>query len=97
MKCLSSNGWACLKDELVGLENGTPAQILEHILKKKWTISPDEKDMIVMWHKFVYNEGNETKQIQSYMAIEGEERNQYCHVKNSWPASRGICPTHSSG
>ncbi|WP_420582829.1 saccharopine dehydrogenase family protein [Reichenbachiella sp.] len=61
------------EDELVGLEKGTPAQILEHILKKKWTISPDEKDMIVMWHKFVYNEGNETKQIQSYMAIEGED------------------------
>lgn len=61
------------EDELVGLDKGTPAQILEHILKKKWTIDPDEKDMIVMWHKFVYLQGNETKQIQSYMAIEGED------------------------
>lgn len=61
------------EDELVGLDKGTPAQILEHILKKKWTIEPNEKDMIVMWHKFVYQEGSETKQIQSYMAIEGED------------------------
>lgn len=60
-------------DELVGLDRGTPAQILEHILKKKWTIEPDEKDMIVMWHKFEYIEGGEIKQIQSYMAVEGED------------------------
>lgn len=60
-------------DELVGLEKGTPAQILEHILKKKWTIEPDEKDMIVMWHKFEYYEGAALKQIQSYMAVEGED------------------------
>ena len=60
-------------DEKVGLTEGTPAQILEHILKKKWTIEPNEKDMIVMWHKFEYMEGDELKQIQSYMAIEGED------------------------
>lgn len=60
------------EEELVGLDKGTPAQILEHILKKKWTIRPDEKDMIVMWHKFEYFEGEELKQIQSYMAIEGQ-------------------------
>jgi len=60
-------------DELVGLDAGTPAQILEHILKKKWTIDPDEKDMIVMWHKFEYFEGDQLKQIQSYMAVEGED------------------------
>lgn len=60
-------------DELVGLDMGTPAQILEHILKKKWTIQPDEKDMIVMWHKFEYFEEGELKQIQSHMAIEGTD------------------------
>ncbi len=41
-------------EELVGLDEGTPAQILEHILKKKWTLNADDKDMIVMWHKFEY-------------------------------------------
>ena len=61
------------EEELVGLDKGTPAQILEHILKKNWTIKSDEKDMIVMWHKFEYFEGETLKQIQSYMAIEGED------------------------
>jgi len=41
-------------DELVGLKEGTPAQILEHILKKKWTLTDEDNDMIVMWHKFNY-------------------------------------------
>ncbi|WP_370453809.1 saccharopine dehydrogenase family protein [Reichenbachiella sp. MSK19-1] len=60
-------------DELVGLDQGTPAQVLEHILKKKWTIAPDEKDMIVMWHRFEYEEDGVHKQLQSYMAVEGED------------------------
>jgi len=41
-------------NEPVGIEKGTPAQILEHILKKKWSLDADDKDMIVMWHKFNY-------------------------------------------
>ena len=41
-------------EDLVGLEEGSPAQILEHILKKKWTLTEEDNDMIVMWHKFNY-------------------------------------------
>ncbi len=36
-------------NEKVGLSNGTPAQVLEHILNKKWKLQPNDKDMIVMW------------------------------------------------
>ncbi|WP_258103714.1 saccharopine dehydrogenase family protein [Marinoscillum sp. MHG1-6] len=62
------------EEELVGLKEGTPAQILEHILKKSWTLSPEDRDMIVMWHKFKYqNQANETKEIQSSMIILGDE------------------------
>ncbi|MFY0651182.1 MAG: saccharopine dehydrogenase NADP-binding domain-containing protein [Cyclobacteriaceae bacterium] len=60
-------------DELVGISKGTPAQILEHILKKKWTMAPDDKDMIVMWHKFQYLQGGIRKEIQSHMVIEGTD------------------------
>lgn len=59
-------------DEPVGLMKGTPAQILEHILKKKWTISPDQKDQIVMWHLFDYEEDGKTKRIRSAMVARGE-------------------------
>ena len=60
-------------DELVGLEKGTPAQILEHILKKKWTIQPEDKDMIVMWHKFDFLEKGKKRQIQSHMVVIGDD------------------------
>lgn len=56
----------------VGLDKGTPAQILEHILKKKWAIKDDDKDMIVMWHKFDFIDNGKPRQIQSHMVVFGE-------------------------
>ena len=41
-------------DTRIGLKDATPAQVLEHILVKKWALDPDDKDMLVMWHKFIY-------------------------------------------
>ena len=61
-------------DQLIGLKKGTPAQILEHILKKKWTLNDSERDLIVMWHKFDYMVGNTIKQIQSHLVIEGKDQ-----------------------
>jgi saccharopine dehydrogenase (NAD+, L-glutamate forming) len=36
-------------DEKIGLSHGTPAQILEHILRKSWTLNSKDKDLIVMY------------------------------------------------
>lgn len=60
-------------DELVGLEKGTPAQILEHILKKKWTLDESDHDIIVMWHKFNFVEDGQPKQIESHMVTIGDD------------------------
>lgn len=66
--------WLGLFDEdSVGLLKGSPAQILEHILKKKWTIGPDVKDQIVMWHLFDYQDGDKTKRVRSAMVTNGED------------------------
>jgi saccharopine dehydrogenase-like NADP-dependent oxidoreductase len=59
--------------ELVGLKKGTPAQILEHILKKKWSLTPEDHDMIVMWHKFVYLDNNVKKEIHSTLVAIGDD------------------------
>lgn len=59
-------------DELVGLDKGTPAEILEHILKKKWALKKTDRDMIVMWHKFNYLENGEKKEFHSTMVVEGD-------------------------
>lgn len=44
----------------IGLKNATPAQILEHILCNKWVLEPGDKDMLVMWHKFIFKEKEKT-------------------------------------
>ncbi len=68
-------------DDLVGLTEGTPAQVLEHILKKKWKMQPEDKDMIVMWHKFDFMDGEQLKTIHSYMVVKGENAQETAMAK----------------
>ncbi len=62
------------KNKIVGLKNATPAQILEKILSDKWTLEPDDKDMIVMYHKFGYEIDGKQKQIDSKMVCIGDDQ-----------------------
>jgi len=58
----------------VGLKNATPAQILEHILSESWKLEKDDKDMIVMYHKFGYELNGVKKQIDSKMVCIGDDQ-----------------------
>jgi saccharopine dehydrogenase-like NADP-dependent oxidoreductase len=58
----------------VGLKNATPAQILEKILGDSWTLQPDDKDMIVMYHKFGYELNGKNTQIDSKMVCIGDDQ-----------------------
>ncbi|WP_291274036.1 saccharopine dehydrogenase family protein [Flavobacterium sp.] len=58
----------------VGLKEATPAQILEKILAEKWALQPQDKDMIVMYHKFGYILNGEKKQIDSTMVCIGDDQ-----------------------
>ena len=58
----------------IGLKNATPAQILQHILEKKWTLEPEDRDMVVMWHKFDYILDAKPRQIQSSMVVTGDNQ-----------------------
>lgn len=60
--------------KIVGLKDATPAQILEKILSDSWSLSPDDKDMIVMYHKFGYELNGEKKQIDSTMVCIGNDQ-----------------------
>ena len=57
----------------VGLKDATPAQILQKILMDSWTLDKNDKDMIVMYHKFGYELNGENKQIESNMVVMGED------------------------
>jgi saccharopine dehydrogenase-like NADP-dependent oxidoreductase len=59
--------------EKVGLKNATPAQILQSILEKKWTMQPTDKDMIVMWHKVGYLLNGQKMVTESSMVVKGDD------------------------
>lgn len=73
IKCLRWSGF--FDAEPVGLERGSPAEILEHILNKKWKLDPHNKDRIVMWHRFVYEASNKRNEIQATLVITGSDAN----------------------
>ena len=60
----------------IGLKEATPAQVLEHILKKKWQLSPGDKDMIAMWHKFTYRDRDtgEIKEKTASLIVLGDDK-----------------------
>lgn len=64
--------WSGLfSNELVGLQQGTPARILEHILLKRWTLQSEDKDFVVMWHRFVYEENGQRRTLLAHLTATG--------------------------
>jgi len=61
-------------DKKIGLQNATPAQMLQKILQDSWTLQKDDKDMIVMQHLFGYEIDGEKRQIESSLIVEGENQ-----------------------
>jgi saccharopine dehydrogenase-like NADP-dependent oxidoreductase len=60
--------------KMVKLKKATPAQILRKILMDTWTLDQDDKDMIVMYHKFGYELDGKKYQIDSTMVTIGENQ-----------------------
>ena len=58
----------------IGLKRATPAQVMEKLLSEKWQLMPDDKDMIVMWHKFEYLDRNTKEKVEknSSLVVIGE-------------------------
>jgi saccharopine dehydrogenase (NAD+, L-glutamate forming) len=61
-------------EKIIGLKDATPAQALQKILENKWTLRPEDKDMIVMYHKFGFELNGERRQIDSIMVSIGEDQ-----------------------
>jgi len=61
-------------NKIVGLKEATPAQILQKILMDSWTLQKEDKDMIVMYHKFGFEIDGEKRQLESNMVVLGEDQ-----------------------
>jgi saccharopine dehydrogenase (NAD+, L-glutamate forming) len=58
----------------VELQKATPAEILQKILMDSWMLEENDKDMIVMYHKFGYELDGQKHQIDSTMVTIGEDQ-----------------------
>ena len=57
-----------------GIQDQTPARILQHLLEEKLKLEPADRDMIVMQHQFEYILDGRKKRIVSSMAYKGENK-----------------------
>lgn len=73
------------ENKKVGLKNATPARILQKILEDKWTLEKEDKDMMVMWHKFNYRIGEEDKELHAYLVVKGQD-----HIRTSMAQTVGL-------
>ena len=80
-------------DREIGLKDATPAQILQKILEDKWRLEPEDKDMLVMYHRFVYLLDGKHKEIISSMVNIGEDQT-YTSMSNTVGLPVGICAKH---
>ncbi len=70
------------KNKKLGIKDATPAMALQKILEAKWTLAPKDKDMIVMYHKFGYEIDGKQFQIDSHMALIGEDQTHTAMAKS---------------
>ncbi|MBN4072784.1 saccharopine dehydrogenase NADP-binding domain-containing protein [Crocinitomix catalasitica] len=77
-------------EKLEFAEDVTPAQFLQRILEEKWRLEPDDQDMIVMWHKFVFKLDDEFREINSHMVCIGENQT-YTAMSNTVGLPIAIC------
>ncbi len=61
-------------EKTIGIKDATPAKALQKILMDKWTLHENDKDMIVMYHKFGYELEGKKYRIDSNMVITGEDQ-----------------------
>jgi len=56
----------------IKLPNATPALILEHLLREKWKLKPNDKDWVVMHHEIDYELKGERRRRTSTMSLKGK-------------------------
>jgi saccharopine dehydrogenase (NADP+, L-glutamate forming) len=56
----------------IGIDNATPAYILEQILLDKWKLDPQDNDMIIMQHEFIYELDGQRRKATSSLVMKGE-------------------------
>lgn len=59
-------------DDNIGIESGTPAEVLQDLLVRRWKMQPTDNDMIVMRHEIQYTLEDKSHEHISTMVLKGE-------------------------
>lgn len=66
--------WLGIFDEKsIEIKEGSPAVALQKLIERKWKLDANDKDMIVMWHRFYYTQNNERFELQSSLISIGDD------------------------
>ncbi|MGJ8660783.1 MAG: saccharopine dehydrogenase family protein [Bacteroidota bacterium] len=74
----------------MALKNASPAQLLEEIMVRKLSLSKGDKDMLVMYHEFIYNLDDKKHRVTSHMVNIGEDQT-YTSMSNTVGLPVAIC------
>jgi len=89
---LDALAWLGLFDETpLPLHKGTPAEILLELLKTKWALAPEDRDQVVMLHRFSYRLHGKNKHLNSWMVAEGSDQRKTAMAKTvGLPLGMGV-------
>ncbi len=76
--------------QAIGIENASPAMLLQKILIEKWTLGPKDKDMIVMYHDFIYELNSTKYKVESSLVLEGKDQ-KYTAMSDTVGLPLAIC------
>jgi saccharopine dehydrogenase-like NADP-dependent oxidoreductase len=57
----------------IEMEKGSPAVALQKLIEKKWKLNEGDKDMIVMWHRFIYSKNGKRFEKTSSLVTLGDD------------------------
>lgn len=57
----------------IPVKDATPALILENLLLEKWALKPEDKDMVIMQHVFLYEKNRKKHRRTSTLIMKGED------------------------
>jgi saccharopine dehydrogenase-like NADP-dependent oxidoreductase len=60
--------------ERIGVAGLSPAATLQSLLERKWKLGPDDKDLVVMWHRFRYSVEGQHQEIHASLGVIGHDQ-----------------------
>ena len=70
----------------INMDSASPAAVLQNLLELKWTLNPEDRDMIVMQHQVKYTIEDQIKEHRTSMVVTGDSPQETAMSKTvGWP------------